>query len=257
MRLPLERHQLSFATRPAGGRQHCRGAGEQAELLDSSATREVTSVTPAGALLRSKSPPPRDQRTLARTRNAMSMKLVKQLRQATGARLVDCKAAVEATAGLEEAFQWLREKGASRAAKLETRTAAHGLVAARALNGRGCLVEVNSETDFVARNADFQRFVRDLADAALWNFASLSSPARDAGGAALVQGDALKALDLQGTLVTDAALALSAHVGERIDVRRCALVEGALVSAYAHNGADGAGTAAGVVVAGVLLFPSS
>ena len=60
------------------------------------------------------------------------MKLVKQLRQATGARLVDCKAAVEATTGLEEAFQWLREKGASRAAKLETRTAAHGLVAARA-----------------------------------------------------------------------------------------------------------------------------
>ena len=177
----------------------------------------------------------------------MSMKLVKQLRQATGARLVDCKAAVEATAGLEEAFQWLREKGASRAAKLETRTAAHGLVAARALNGRGCLVEVNSETDFVARNAEFQRFVRDLADAALRNYASLTSSESDAGGAALVQGDALKALDLQGTLVTDAALALSAHVGERIDVRRCALVEGAAVSAYAHNGADGAGTAAGVV----------
>ena len=175
------------------------------------------------------------------------MKLVKQLRQATGARLVDCKAAVEATAGLEEAFQWLREKGASRAAKLETRTAAHGLVAARALNGRGCLVEVNSETDFVARNAEFQRFVRDLADAALRNYASLAAPQRDAGGAALVQGDALKALDLQGTLVTDAALALSAHVGERIDVRRCALVEGAAVSAYAHNGADGAGTSAGVV----------
>ena len=175
------------------------------------------------------------------------MQLVKQLRQATGARLVDCKAAVEATAGLEEAFQWLREKGASRAAKLETRTAAHGLVAARALNGRGCLVEVNSETDFVARNAEFQRFVRDLADAALRNYASLASPQRDAGGAALVQGDALKALDLQGTLVTDAALALSAHVGERIDVRRCALVEGAAVSAYAHNGADGAGTSAGVV----------
>ena len=184
------------------------------------------------------------------------MKLVKQLRQATGARLVDCKAAVEATTGLEEAFQWLREKGASRAAKLETRTAAHGLVAARALNGRGCLVEVNSETDFVARNAEFQRFVRDLADAALRNYASLTAPARDAGGAALVQGDALKALDLQGTLVTDAALALSAHVGERIDVRRCALVEGALVSAYAHNGADGAGTAAGVVVARVLFFSS-
>ena len=175
------------------------------------------------------------------------MQLVKQLRQATGARLVDCKAAVEATTGLEEAFQWLREKGASRAAKLETRTAAHGLVAARALNGRGCLVEVNSETDFVARNAEFQRFVRDLADAALRNYASLASPQRDAGGAALVQGDALKALDLQGTLVTDAALALSAHVGERIDVRRCALVEGAAVSAYAHNGADGAGTSAGVV----------
>ena len=226
--------------------------------MDSSATREETSVTPArehccAVNLSRLATSERSHRT----RNAMSMKLVKQLRQATGARLVDCKAAVEATTGLEEAFQWLREKGASRAAKLETRTAAHGLVAARALNGRGCLVEVNSETDFVARNAEFQRFVRDLADAALRNYASLTAPARDAGGAALVQGDALKALDLQGTLVTDAALALSAHVGERIDVRRCALVEGALVSAYAHNGADGAGTAAGVVVACVLFFPSS
>ena len=58
-------------------------------------------------------------------------------------------------------------EGREPAAKLEPRTAAHGLVAARALNGRGCLVEVNSETDFVARNAEFQRFVRDLADAAL------------------------------------------------------------------------------------------
>ena len=97
--------------------------------------------------------------------------------------------------------------------------------------------------------------MRDLADAALRNYSALTAPARDAGGAALVQGDALKALDLQGTLVTDAALALSAHVDERApphvdalaDVRRCALVEGATVSAYAHNGADGAGTSAGVV----------
>ena len=257
MRLLAQRQQLLFATRPTEDASSA-DAGEQADLLGSSATREVTSVTPArehccAVNLSRLATSERSHRT----RNAMSMKLVKQLRQATGARLVDCKAAVEATTGLEEAFQWLREKGASRAAKLETRTAAHGLVAARALNGRGCLVEVNSETDFVARNAEFQRFVRDLADAALRNYASLTAPQRDAGGAALVQGDALKALDLQGTLVTDAALALSAHVGERIDVRRCALVEGALVSAYAHNGADGAGTAAGVVVARVLFFPSS
>ena len=247
MRLLAQAQQLLFATRPTEDASSAR-PGEQADLLDSSATREVTSVTPArehccAVNLSRLATSERSHRT----RNAMSMKLVKQLRQATGARLVDCKAAVEATTGLEEAFQWLREKGASRAAKLETRTAAHGLVAARAAAGRGCLVEVNSETDFVARNAEFQRFVRDLADAALRNYASLTSTERDAGGAALVQGDALKALDLQGTLVTDAALALSAHVGERIDVRRCALVEGAAVSAYAHNGADGAGTSAGVV----------
>ena len=257
MRLLAQRQQLLFATRPTEDASSA-DAGEQADLLGSSATREVTSVTPArehccAVNLSRLATSERSHRT----RNAMSMKLVKQLRQATGARLVDCKAAVEATTGLEEAFQWLREKGASRAAKLETRTAAHGLVAARAAAGRGCLVEVNSETDFVARNAEFQRFVRDLADAALRNYTSLTAPQRDAGGAALVGGDALKALDLQGTLVTDAALALSAHVGERIDVRRCALVEGALVSAYAHNGADGAGTAAGVVVACVLFFPSS
>ena len=116
----------------------------------------------------------------------MSFALIKQLRGATGARLIDCKAAVEATTSLDEAFTWLREKGASRAAKLETRTVAHGLVAARVAGGRGCLVEVNSETDFVARNAAFQRFVSDLADSALRNFATLASTERDAGGAALV-----------------------------------------------------------------------
>lgn len=181
------------------------------------------------------------------SKSKMSFALIKQLRGATGARLIDCKAAVEATTSLDEAFTWLREKGASRAAKLETRTVAHGLVAARVAGGRGCLVEVNSETDFVARNAAFQRFVSDLADSALRNFATLASTERDAGGAALVGGDALRALDLAGTPVAEAVLALSAHVGERIDVRRCALVEGAVVSAYAHNGTGNAGTAAGVV----------
>ena len=137
MRLLAQRQQLLFATRPTEDASSAR-PGEQADLLDSSATREVTSVTPArehccAVNLSRLATSERSHRT----RNAMSMKLVKQLRQATGARLVDCKAAVEATTGLEEAFQWLREKGASRAAKLETRTAAHGLVAARALNGRG------------------------------------------------------------------------------------------------------------------------
>ena len=113
------------------------------------------------------------------------------------------------------------------------------------------LIDVREVLD---RGEPFAFVGKPCVIAALRNYASLTAPQRDAGGAALVQGDALKALDLQGTLVTDAALALSAHVGERIDVRRCALVEGALVSAYAHNGADGAGTAAGVVVACVLFF---
>ena len=128
-------------------------------------------------------------------------------------------------------------------------------MAARAAAGRGRLVEVNSETDFVARNAEFRASCatsRTRRCATTRRAASTRCGRRGAVG-----GDALKALDLQGTLVTDAALALSAHVGERIDVRRCALVEGAAVSAYAHNGADGAGTAAGVVVACVLFFPSS
>ena len=100
MRLLAQRQQLLFATRPTEDASSAR-PGEQAELLDSSATREVTSVTPArehccAVNLSRLATSERSHRT----RNAMSMKLVKQLRQATGARLVDCKAAVEATTGL-------------------------------------------------------------------------------------------------------------------------------------------------------------
>lgn len=88
----------------------------------------------------------------------MSTHLIKQLRAASGAPMSDCKKAVAATASLDEAFEWLRKKGLSRAAKMANRVAEEGLVAFRVNAGRtlGCLVEVRSETDFVARNRLFQ-----------------------------------------------------------------------------------------------------
>eukprot|EP00629_Pelagomonadales_sp_RCC1024_P001171 CAMPEP_0119265202 /NCGR_PEP_ID=MMETSP1329-20130426/4076_1 /TAXON_ID=114041 /ORGANISM="Genus nov. species nov., Strain RCC1024" /LENGTH=288 /DNA_ID=CAMNT_0007265013 /DNA_START=147 /DNA_END=1009 /DNA_ORIENTATION=- len=178
--------------------------------------------------------------------------LIKQLRAATGSKLMDCKAAVEATSSLEEALEWLRKKGMSRAAKLSARVAEHGLVAARAGGGAGVLLEVNSETDFVARNAEFQKFVADLAASALEHRGTLETTPDAARGSSLVAGDALLGLPLaDGVLCGDAATQLSAHVGERVVVRRAGLVSGDVVGAYVHltdaKLNPGAGLAAAIV----------
>ena len=94
--------------------------------------------------------------------------MVKDLREKTGAGMMDCKQALTETAGdIEAAVDWLRKKGLSKAAKKSGRVAAEGLVAVAVKGGKGVLVEVNSETDFVARNDDFQKLTRNIASVAV------------------------------------------------------------------------------------------
>ena len=98
---------------------------------------------------------------------AITAQMVKDLRETTGAGMMDCKAALQATDGdMEAAIDWLRKKGLAKAAKKAGRAAAEGLVVAATKPGLGVLVEVNSETDFVARNETFQKMAREIADVA-------------------------------------------------------------------------------------------
>src|SRR3984957_3558100 len=94
--------------------------------------------------------------------------LVKELREKTGAGMMDCKRALAETGGnLEDSVDWLRKKGLSAAAKKAGRVASEGLVGAVTRGKAGALVEINSETDFVARNDVFQKFVQGVTEAAL------------------------------------------------------------------------------------------
>src|ERR1041384_7012244 len=99
---------------------------------------------------------------------AITATMVKDLRDKTGAGMMDCKAALAETKGdTEEAVDWLRKKGLAKAAKQAGRIAADGLIGMATKGGRGAIVEVNSETDFVARGGEFQAFVRKAAQHAL------------------------------------------------------------------------------------------
>ena len=99
---------------------------------------------------------------------AITAAMVKELRDSTGAGMMDAKKALTETDGdMEAAVDWLRTKGLAKAAKKSGRTAAEGLVAVAVKDGKGVAVEVNSETDFVAKNADFQKMVAGIADVAL------------------------------------------------------------------------------------------
>ena len=94
--------------------------------------------------------------------------MVKELRDSTGAGMMDAKKALtEAGGDMEAAVDWLRTKGLAKAAKKADRVAAEGLVGVAVSNGRGVAVEINSETDFVAKNADFQALVREVTNVAL------------------------------------------------------------------------------------------
>jgi elongation factor Ts len=165
---------------------------------------------------------------------AITAAQVKELREATGAGMMDAKKALTETDGdFDAAVDWLRTKGLAKAAKKSGRTAAEGLVAVTVAGGTGVAVEVNSETDFVAKNADFQKMVAGIAEAAV-SAADL---------------DALMAADMGGKSVADTVTDKIATIGENMGVRRMAKLEGDTVVSYVHNAAtDGMGKI-GVLVA--------
>jgi elongation factor Ts len=164
---------------------------------------------------------------------AVTAALVKQLRDQTGAGMMDCKAALTATDGdFEAAVDWLRKKGLAAAAKKAGRVASQGLVGVAVSGRRGAMVEVNSETDFVARNQDFQTLVRTIAQLAL-----------EGGGdrERLMQA----AVPGSGRSVADEITQAIAVIGENINLRRSAAVEvdAGVVGAYVHGAlAPGLGT---------------
>ena len=168
----------------------------------------------------------------------VSAAMVKDLREKTGAGMMDCKNALNETSGdVEAAVDWLRKKGITKAAKKSGRVAAEGLVAVLVQGTKGIVVEVNSETDFVARNADFQALVRDVAGVGL------------AGGgdvAAILQAKASA-----GGSVQEAISNAIATIGENMTLRRASLLsvgEG-VIGQYVHGSvSDGLGKI-GVIVA--------
>ena len=165
---------------------------------------------------------------------AITAAMVKELRESTGAGMMDAKKAlVENNGDMEAAVDWLRTKGLAKAAKKAGRTAAEGLVAVAIEGGKGVAVEVNSETDFVAKNEKFQAMVTKIADAAL-NVADV---------------DALKAADLGGKTVEATITDAVATIGENMSVRRMASIEGASVVTYIHNAAADNMGKIGVMVA--------
>ncbi|HWF64846.1 MAG TPA: translation elongation factor Ts [Rhizomicrobium sp.] len=149
--------------------------------------------------------------------------MVKDLRDKTGAGMMDCKAALSETDGdMEAAIDWLRKKGISKAAKKAGRAAAEGLVGVAVDKGAGALVEVNAETDFVARNEEFKSFVKSAADLALKEGGDLEKLLAAKHGNSNVQ-----------QMLTE----LVAKIGENMSVRRTVAlsVNPGVVAAYVHN----------------------
>ena len=163
--------------------------------------------------------------------------MVKELRESTGAGMMDCKAALTETNGdMTAAQDWLRKKGLSKAAKKAGRVAAEGLIGAVTKGTKGVVVEVNSETDFVARNEQFQGLVKMVAQVAL-----------DAGA----DVEKIKAAKVGAVTVESAISDAIATIGENMSLRRAAAfeVKQGVVSSYIHNAVvDGAGKM-GVIVA--------
>ena len=165
--------------------------------------------------------------------------LVKDLREKTGAGMMDCKVALTEVAGdLEAAVDWLRKKGLSKAAKKSGRVAAEGLVAMAVEGGRGVVIEMNSETDFVARNEAFQTLARSTAQVAL--------------AKGVVDVERLKGEAYPGGGTVDEAIANAiATIGENMTLRRAAMlsVPQGVIAHYVHNSiAEGLGKI-GVIVA--------
>ena len=172
----------------------------------------------------------------------ISASLVKELRDKTGAGMMDCKNALsEAGGDMEAAVDWLRTKGLAKAAKKAGRVAAEGLIGVRSEGTAGAVAEVNSETDFVARNEQFQEMVTQISGVAL-----------ETGGDA----EAVLAADYPGSgkSVADYITEMVATIGENMSVRRCMKlsVDSGIVASYVHNQ-----TAPGLGRIGVIVALSS
>ena len=160
--------------------------------------------------------------------------MVKVLRETTGAGMMDAKKALTETDGdFEAAIDWLRTKGLAKAAKKSSRVAAEGLVAVAVKDGKGVAVEVNSETDFVAKNSDFQEMVGAIANAALGvsNTAELSNEL------------------IAGKSVSDTITDNIAKIGENMTLRRMETIQAEKVVTYVHNSATQNMGQIGVLVA--------
>ncbi len=156
----------------------------------------------------------------------ISASLVKELREATGAGMLDCKKALEATNGnIDEAVTWLREKGISKAAKKASRIAAEGLAVAKINGNRAVVVEVNSETDFVAKNEEFTSLVNTIADTVLANDVNTIE-------------EAMK-LTVDGISIEDLIVEKTSKIGEKLSFRRFEVVtkeDNQVFGTYSHMG---------------------
>ena len=153
---------------------------------------------------------------------AITAAMVKELRETTGAGMMDAKKALTETDGdFEAAIDWLRTKGLAKAAKKSDRVAAEGLVAVAVNSGKGVAVEINSETDFVAKNADFQAMVASFAQA----------------GLGVDSVEALANASVDGKAVSDILTDKIATIGENMTLRRMAILTGDEVATYVHNAA--------------------
>lgn len=156
----------------------------------------------------------------------ISASMVKELRETTGAGMLDCKKALEATNGnLEEAITWLREKGISKVAKKQSRIAAEGLAYAKVQDNKAVIVEVNAETDFVAKNNEFINLVNIIADTIL-------------NGDVKTVEEALE-LTHESKTLNDLIIEKTATIGEKISFRRFSLLtknDNEVFGNYAHMG---------------------
>ena len=152
--------------------------------------------------------------------------MVKELREQTGAGMLDCKKALTETNGnMEEAVTWLREKGISKAAKKQSRIAAEGLAYAKAEGNKAVIVEVNSETDFVAKNPEFTSLVENIASAIL-------------GSDVSTMEEAMK-LEVEGKTIEEAIVDKTATIGEKLSFRRFEIVtksDSEVFGTYSHMG---------------------
>lgn len=165
--------------------------------------------------------------------------LVKELRDKTGAGMMDCKNALTENDGdIEAAIDWLRTKGIAKAEKKSDRVAAEGLIGVASEGSKSSIVEVNSETDFVARNEQFQGMVRDVAKTAL-----ASDGAVDAIAATTISGG--------DASVSDTITKMIGTIGENMNLRRAAVMEvsNGVVATYVHNAAGEGLGKLGVLIA--------